>query len=57
MTPGPNGSVVLHVHRRDGMVEVIPAPLGVTLGTPDVVATQAAGSDKVVIHSGHDSVP
>jgi hypothetical protein len=56
MTPGPKGSVLLHVHRRDGVAEVIPAPSGVTLGTPDLVATQAAGSDKIVIHIGHELV-
>jgi len=49
MTPGPQGSVKLHVHRRDGTIEVILAPPGVTLATLDLEATQAAGSDKVVI--------
>ena len=53
MTPGPSGSVKLHVHRRDGMIEVIPAPLGVKLSTVDLEATQAAGSDTVVIRVGH----
>jgi len=52
MTPGPSGSVTLHVYRRDGTIAVIPAPPGVELGTSDVGATQAAGSDKVVIHIG-----
>jgi hypothetical protein len=53
MTPGPSGSVQLHVHRRDGTTERIRAPLGVRLSSVDVEATQAAGSDNVVIHIGH----
>jgi hypothetical protein len=56
MSPGPAGSVKLHVHRRDGTIEVIPAPLGVRLSSVDVVATQAAGSDTVVVHVGHAHV-
>jgi hypothetical protein len=56
MSPGPKGSVKLHVHRRDGTIEVMPAPLGVKLSTVDVEATQAAGSDTVVIRIGHASV-
>jgi hypothetical protein len=57
MTPGPSGGVQLHVYRRDGTIEHLPAPFGVTLGSVDVEATQAAGSDKVVIHIGHDVAP
>ena len=53
MSPGPQGSVKLHVHRRDGTIEVIPAPPGVRLSSVDLEATQAAGSDTVVIHVGH----
>ena len=53
MTPGPAGSVKLHVHRRDGTTEIIPAPFGVRLSNVDLAATQAAGSDTVVIHLGH----
>jgi len=53
MTPGPSGTVQLHIHRRDGTIERMPAPLGVKLSTSDVVATQAAGSDVIVIHVGH----
>jgi len=53
MTPGPQGSVLLHVHRRDGTTEIVTAPLGVKLSTLDLGATQAAGTDKVVIHIGH----
>jgi hypothetical protein len=56
MSPGPNGTVKLHIHRRDGTIEVTPAPLGVRLSTVDVEATQAAGSDTVVIRVGHASV-
>jgi hypothetical protein len=56
MTPGPQGSVLLHVHRRDGTTERIPAPLGVKLSTLDLEATQAAGSDTVVIRLGHAPV-
>jgi len=56
MTPGPNGSVILHIHRRDGTIERMPAPLGVKLSTSDVVATQAAGSDAIVVHVGHPPV-
>jgi len=52
MTPGPQGSVKLHVHRRDGTIEVIPAPPGVKLSTVDLEATQAAGSDTITIHLG-----
>jgi hypothetical protein len=56
MTPGPQGSVLLHVHRRDGTTERMSAPLGVKLSTADVWASQAAGTDKVVIHIGHAPV-
>lgn len=56
MTPGPQGSVLLHIHRRDGTTERISAPLGVRLSSVDVEATQAAGSDNVVIRLGHTPV-
>lgn len=53
MTPGPSGSVQLHIHRRDGTIERMPAPHGVTLASVNIEATQAAGTDTVVVHFVH----
>lgn len=52
MTPGPSRTVQLHIHRRDGTIQRMPAPAGITLASVNIEATQAAGSDAVVVHVG-----
>jgi hypothetical protein len=50
----PNGGIEIHATRRDGTVEVIPAPPGMTTITSNVEAFQRAGSDAVeIVLAGH----